>query len=79
MEQKNASKIKKGMLLIFGANIINLIISAINTFVLPKYLSVETYAATRTYYLYVSYTGILALGYADVRCPGKRHQYRTDE
>ena len=65
MEQKNASKIKKGMLLIFGANIINLIISAINTFVLPKYLSVETYAATRTYYLYVSYTGILALGYAD--------------
>lgn len=53
------------MLLIFGANIINLIISAINTFVLPKYLSVETYAATRTYYLYVSYTGILALGYAD--------------
>ena len=65
MEQKHSRNIKKGMLLIFGANIINLIISAINTFVLPKYLSVETYAATRTYYLYVSYTGILALGYAD--------------
>ena len=65
MDQKNASKLKKGMLLVFGANVINLIISLVNGFVLPKFLSVETYAAARTYYLYVSYTGILALGYAD--------------
>lgn len=39
-------------------NVINLIISLINGFILPKFLSIETYAATRTYYLYVSYTGI---------------------
>lgn len=65
MDRKNSSSLKRGILLVFGANIINLIISLINGFVLPKYLSVETYAATRTYYLYVSYTGILALGYAD--------------
>ena len=65
MDHKNSSNLKKGILLVFGANIINLIISLINGFVLPKYISVETYAATRTYYLYVSYTGILGLGYAD--------------
>lgn len=65
MDQKNSDNIKIGIILVFGANIINLIISLINGFVLPKYLSVETYAAIRTYYLYVSYTGILALGYAD--------------
>ena len=65
MDQKDSSNIKKGVLLVFGANVINLIISLINGFILPKFLSIETYAATRTYYLYVSYTGILALGYAD--------------
>ena len=65
MDQKNSNNLKKGILLVFGANVINLIISLVNGFVLPKFLSVETYAATRTYYLYVSYTGILALGYAD--------------
>ena len=65
MDQKKANNLKKGMFLVFGANVINLVISLVNGFVLPKFLSVETYAATRTYYLYVSYTGILALGYAD--------------
>ena len=65
MDQKDSSNIKKGVLLVFGANVINLIISLINGFILPKFLSIETYAATRTYYLYVSYTGSLALGYAD--------------
>ena len=37
-------KLKKGIMYVFIANIINLVISLITGFVLPKLLSIETYA-----------------------------------
>lgn len=53
------------MVLVFLANAINLCISLINGFVLPKHLSVESYADLKTYHLYANYIGVLVFGYSD--------------
>ena len=58
-------KLSKGIIQVILANIINLIISIGNGFLLPKFLSVESYAALKTFLLYTSYIGILHLGYID--------------
>ena len=57
--------LKKGMLNVFIANIINLIISLFTGFVLPKLLSVESYANIKLFQLYITYIGILHFGVAD--------------
>lgn len=56
---------KKGLIQVMIANIINLAIGLLNSFFLPKYLSVETYAMIKTYALYISYAGFFHLGYLD--------------
>lgn len=56
---------KRGISKIFIANVINLLISFILGFVLPKKLSVEDYAAVKSFQFYVGYLGFLHLGYAD--------------
>lgn len=58
-------KLSKGILQVIIANIINLIISIGNGFLLPKFLSIESYAALRTFLLYTSYIGVLHFGYVD--------------
>lgn len=66
MASNSASdNLKKGIILVFLANAINLVISLVNGFVLPKYLSVETYADIKTYQLYANYIAVLVLGYSD--------------
>ena len=65
MQEKEISNLKRGIVLVFIANLINLAISLINGFVLPKNLSVETYADIKTYQLYAGYIGVLVLGYSD--------------
>lgn len=65
MSDSYVKKLQRGIVLVFIANLINLIISLMNGFILPKYLSVETYASIKTYQLYGNYIGVLALGYAD--------------
>lgn len=57
--------IKKGIVYVFVANVINLLISLFTGFVLPKILSIETYANIKLFQLYVTYIGILHLGFAD--------------
>ncbi len=57
--------IKKGIVTIFIANIINIVLSVIRNFILPKYLSVNTYADIKTFQLYSSYVSFAALGYID--------------
>lgn len=59
------SGLKKGIIIVFIANLINLLISLVNGFVLPKFLSVEAYADIKTYQLYANYIGVAALGYSD--------------
>ncbi len=58
-------KLKTGILNIFSANVINLVLNIITSFILPKYLSVETYSAIKTFQLYIGYAGLLHLGYVD--------------
>lgn len=58
-------KLRNGIFTVFLANIINLFFSLATNFLLPKYLSVETYAGIKTFQLYVSYVGLLHFGYID--------------
>lgn len=57
--------LKRGMIKILTVNILNLAVTLVTNFVLPKYLSTETYAAIKSYQFYINYIGILHLGYAD--------------
>ena len=57
--------IKKGLAYVFFATGVGFVISLITNFVLPKFLSVETYADIKLYQLYITYIGILHLGFAD--------------
>lgn len=55
---------KKSLLQIISANLLYLILVAGNNFLLPKFTSVETYAAVKEYTLYVTtYGTVLTFGY----------------
>lgn len=56
---------KKGLMQILIANIFGLFISLLTSFLLPKYLSLDAYAAIKTYALYLTYAGFFSLGYND--------------
>lgn len=56
---------KKGMMYVLIANVINLIISLFTGFVLPKLLSIDSYANIKLFQLYITYIGILHFGFAD--------------
>lgn len=58
-------KLKIGIVSVFAANMINVCFSLLTNFLLPKYLSVDSYAAIKTFQLYTSYVGLLHLGYID--------------
>lgn len=57
--------LRRGIIIVFVTNIINLLFSLITNFILPKYLSVDTYSDIKTYQLYLSYVGLMHLGYVD--------------
>ena len=58
-------KLAKGMILVLAANIFSMAINVLLNFIQPKYLSVETYAAIKTFALYMSCSGLFHLGYED--------------
>lgn len=58
-------KLKRGIMYIFIANIVNLAINLITGFVLPKILSIETYSNIKLFQLYITYIGIVSFGFAD--------------
>ncbi len=58
-------KLKTGIFNVFSANIINLLLSLITSFLLPKYLSIEAYSIIKSFQLYINYAGLLHLGYVD--------------
>ena len=62
---RNSLSLREGIIVIFGANVLNLVFSLLTNFLLPKFLSVDCYAEIKTFQLYVSYVGILHLGYED--------------
>ena len=66
---------KKGMAYVFLATGIGFVINLITNFILPKFLSVETYADIKLYQLYITYVGILHFGFSDgmyLRLGGKK-------
>lgn len=76
------TKLRKGIVVIFIANIINVFFSLATNFLLPKYLSVNSYAAIKTFQLYISYIGLLHLGYVDgvyLKYGGKDLSNKLDE
>ncbi len=58
-------QLTKGIFYVLIANVINMIFSLLTNFLLPKYLSVDTYAAIKTFQLYVTYVGVFHLGFID--------------
>lgn len=56
---------KKGVLQIILGNIIYLLISTLINLVLPKYMTLESYAVLKTYILYINYAGLFHLGIID--------------
>ena len=61
----STNRIGKGMIVILFANIVNLMVSVIRGFILPKYLSIDSFALIKVYQLYISYAGLAALGFID--------------
>ena len=59
------SGLRKGMVTVLTANIINLMFNLLTNFLLPKYLSVDSYSAIKSFQLYVMYVGIFSMGCAD--------------
>ena len=57
--------IRKGIFYVFIANLINLVFSLITSLFLPKLLSIDTYSYIKLFQLYITYVGILHLGYSD--------------
>ncbi len=64
-QKHNSVSVKRGIMYVFIANAINLAISLFTAFFLPKFLSVDSYANIKLFNLYITYLGILHLGYAD--------------
>lgn len=60
-----SSSVKKGILIVFIANIINMLFSVLSNFILPKYLSIESYGYYKVYMLYIGYLGLFHIGFAD--------------
>ena len=56
---------KKGLMQVFVANLIYLGITFFTNFILPKFISVDSYAVIKTYSLYLFYIGFFHLGYND--------------
>ena len=56
---------KKGIVYVCIANFINIFISLFTGFLLPKFLSVDTYANIKLFQMYVTYIGILHFGFSD--------------
>lgn len=57
--------LKRGVLQILIANMLNIIFSIGTNFLLPKSLSITSYSQIKTYQLYIIYVAILHFGYND--------------
>ena len=57
--------LKKGIITVFSANLINVIFSLATNMLLPHLLSIESYAGIKTYQLYAGYIGLMHLGFID--------------
>jgi O-antigen/teichoic acid export membrane protein len=56
---------KKGLLNVMIANIICLVINLLTNFLVPKFVSIDSYSMIKTYALYLNYAGFFSAGYND--------------
>ena len=56
---------KKGIAYVLTANIISLLTSLFTGFVLPKVLSIESYAYIKEFQLYITYISVVGLGFSE--------------
>ena len=56
---------RRGLLNVMIANLIGLVISVVTNFLIPKYVSVDSYSLIKTYALYLTYAGFFSIGYND--------------
>lgn len=56
---------KKGFTYVFFSNLLAFLISVVTGFILPKLLSIDTYSTIKLFQLYITYVGILHLGFSD--------------
>ena len=61
----NYKIVKKNIVTVFGANVLSLLVGIVNGFFVPAFLSVDNYSMLKTFTLYVSYVGVLHLGFLD--------------
>ena len=59
------TRLRKGLIAVLLANVINVLFSLATNFLMPKYLSVESYAGIKEFQLYVSYVGLFHFGFVD--------------
>jgi hypothetical protein len=50
---------------VFSANVVNILVGIVTGFLVPAFLPINAYADIKTFTLYVSYLGILHLGFID--------------
>lgn len=75
-------KLQKGIVAVLIANIINVFFSLATNFLMPKYLSIESYAGIKEFQLYVSYVGLFHFGFVDgiyLKYGGKNLDKKVDE
>lgn len=58
-------KLKKGIAAVLITNLINVAFNFGTSLILPKYLSVDSYAQIKTYQLYIAYAGLFHFGFVD--------------
>ena len=69
--------LKKDILLVSGSNLVVMLSSLVNGFLLPAFLSIDAYAEIKTYTLFASFIGFAHLGIVDginIRYGGKFYQ-----
>lgn len=65
MKNSQTKKMKSGVFKVLAANMFNLAINLVNGFLLPRLLPIATYADIKTFQLYLSFVGVISLGYFD--------------
>lgn len=65
MVESKKVRLGRGIIIILFANVLNMVFSLLTNFLLPRYLSVDSYSAIKTYQLYMTYAGLFALGFSD--------------
>ena len=64
-EKLEKKSVGEGIFQVVIANAVNLVISLVSGFVIPRYLSIDAYANYKTFILFTSYCGLLHFGFVD--------------